>query len=86
MHNVNIEAVEQIAARVKEDPGVILQGVAFDGDWQTSPGAAQFRGEILLPGGGTIAFEADTHRRWAAPARRPTRSPTASGAAWHAPR
>jgi uncharacterized OsmC-like protein len=59
MHNVNVEAVEQTAARAKEKPDVMLQGIALDGDWQTSPAAPQFRAEIPLPGGGTVAFEAD---------------------------
>ena len=59
MHNVNVEAVEQTAAKAKRDPGVVVQSLAFDGDWQTRPGAAQFRADIPLPGGGTVSFEAD---------------------------
>jgi hypothetical protein len=51
MHNVNVEAVERTAARAKEDPAVMLQSIAFDGSWQTTPGAPQFRAELPLPGG-----------------------------------
>jgi hypothetical protein len=46
MHNVNVEAVEQTAAKAKRDPGVVVQSLAFDGDWQTRPGAAQFRADL----------------------------------------
>ena len=59
MHNVNVKAVEQTAATAKQDPGVMLQTVAFDGEWQTNPGAPQFRTEIPLPDGAKVVFEAD---------------------------
>jgi uncharacterized protein (DUF1697 family) len=35
MHNVNVEAVEQTAAKAEQDPRVMVQGLAFHGDWQT---------------------------------------------------
>ena len=59
MHNVNVSAVEQTAARAAADPGAVLQPVAIEGAWQTTPGAAQFRTEIPLPDGSTVTFEAD---------------------------
>jgi uncharacterized OsmC-like protein len=59
MHNVNVQAIEQTAAKAAADPLAVVQQVAFDGEWQTTPGAAQFRTEIPLPNGGTVAFEAD---------------------------
>lgn len=59
MHNVNVSAVEQTAARAAADPGAVLQPVAIEGVWQTTPGAAQFHTEIPLPDGSTVRFEAD---------------------------
>ena len=59
MHNVNVAAVERTAAAAAGDPTVVVQQVAFEGRWQTTPGAAQFRTEIPLPNGETVAFEAD---------------------------
>ena len=59
MHNVNVEAVEQTAAKAKEDPGAANQPVAFDGEWQTAEGVVQFTTEIPLPNGGSVTFEAD---------------------------
>ena len=59
MHNVNVGAVEQTASRAAAEPGAAVQAVAFEGEWQTAPGAPQFRTEIPLPSGGTVTFEAD---------------------------
>lgn len=59
MHNVNVQAVEQTAQAAASDPGAVVQQVAFAGEWQTTPGAAQFRTEIPLPSGETLTFEAD---------------------------
>ena len=59
MHNVNVEAVEQTANRAATDPGALMQTVALGGEWQTTPGAPQFRTEIPLPNGESVTFEAD---------------------------
>ena len=59
INNVNVEAVEQTASRAVTEPGAVVQAVAFGGEWQTTPGAPQFRTEIPLPGGGSVTFEAD---------------------------
>ena len=53
MHNVNVQAVEQTAARATADPSAVRQAVAFDGEWQTTPGDPQFTTEIPLPSGET---------------------------------
>ena len=59
MHNVNVEAVEEAAAKAQENPGGATQPVAFDGEWQTAEGAVQFTAEIPLPDGRSVTFEAD---------------------------
>ena len=59
MHNVNVEAIERTATAAADDPTAVVQKVAFDGDWQTTAGAAQFRTELPLPSGETVIFEAD---------------------------
>ncbi len=59
MHNVNAEAVERTAAAAAADPAAVVQPVAFTGEWQTTPGAPQFRTEIPLPNGSSVVFEAD---------------------------
>ncbi|HSD80287.1 MAG TPA: OsmC family protein [Solirubrobacteraceae bacterium] len=59
MHNVDVEAVERSARRAAEDPGALRQPVMFEGEWQTTPGAAQFRAEIPVPGGAPVVFDAD---------------------------
>lgn len=59
MHNVNVQAVEQTAAKAKEDPAAVVQHVAFEGEWQTADGAPQFRATIPVPGGAAVLFEAD---------------------------
>lgn len=59
MHNVNIEAVEQTAAKASEDPAAVVQRVVFDGEWQTEPGSPQFRATIPVPNAEAVVFEAD---------------------------
>ena len=59
MHNVNVEAVEETAAKAAADPEAAVQPVAFDGEWQTAEGAVQFTAEIPLPDGRSVTFEAD---------------------------
>jgi uncharacterized OsmC-like protein len=59
MHNVNIEAVEQTAAKASEDPAAVVQHVVFDGEWQTEPGSPQFRTTIPVPNAEAVVFEAD---------------------------
>ncbi|QEC48250.1 OsmC family protein [Baekduia soli] len=59
MHNVNVEAVEQTAAKAQADPSVVVQHVVFDGEWQTTPGTPQFRATIPVPNGEPVVFEAD---------------------------
>lgn len=59
MHNVNVEAVEQTAAQAKADPSTVVQHVAFEGEWQSSQGAPQFRAAIPVPNGEPVVFEAD---------------------------
>jgi uncharacterized OsmC-like protein len=57
MHNVNVDAVEQTAAKAAGDPHAVTQHVTFDGDWQTS--GPQFRATIPVPNGNPVVFEAD---------------------------
>jgi uncharacterized OsmC-like protein len=59
MHNVNVEAVEQTAARAAAEPSSAVNHVAFAGEWQTTPGAPQFRATIPVPNGDSVTFEAD---------------------------
>ena len=59
MHNVNVEAVERTATAAAGDPAAVVQPVAFTGEWQTTPGAPQFRTEMPLPNGASVLFEAD---------------------------
>ena len=59
MHNVNVDAVEQTAAMAATDPDAVVNPVAFEGEWQVTAGAPQFRAEIPVPSGGTVTFEAD---------------------------
>jgi uncharacterized OsmC-like protein len=59
MHNVNVEAVEQTAARAAQDPAAFVQHLSFAGDWQVQEGAPQFRGTIPVPNGEPVVFEAD---------------------------
>jgi hypothetical protein len=59
MHNVNVDAVEQTAAKAKADPAAVVQHIAFDGEWQTAAGAVQFRATIPVPNGKPVVFEAD---------------------------
>lgn len=57
MHNVNVDAVEQAAAKAAADPDAVTQHVTFDGEWQTS--GPQFRATIPVPNGQAVVFEAD---------------------------
>jgi hypothetical protein len=85
MHNVDVAAVEaSAAAAAAADPAAMVNPVAFEGTWQTTEGAPQFRAEIPVPRGGTVTFEADFPPPWAERAAPRTRSPTASGTAWPA--
>lgn len=58
MHNINVAAVEQTAAKAQSDPGTVIQHVVFDGEWQTNDGP-QFRASIPVPNGDPMIFEAD---------------------------
>lgn len=58
MHNVNTEALEATVAKAREDPSTVRTLVSYGGEWQTQPGAPQFRATIPYPGGETT-FEAD---------------------------
>ncbi len=57
MHNVNVDAVEQTAAKAAENPAAVLQHVTFEGEWQTR--GPQFRASIPIPNGEPVVFEAD---------------------------
>ncbi len=57
MHNVNVDAVEQTAAKAAENPAAVLQHVTFEGEWQTR--GPQFRASIPIPNGQPVVFEAD---------------------------
>ncbi|MHB8672027.1 MAG: OsmC family protein [Acidimicrobiales bacterium] len=57
MHNVNVDAVEQTAAKAAENPAAVLQHVTFEGEWQTR--GPQFRASIPVPNGQPVVFEAD---------------------------
>lgn len=59
MHNVNVAAVEQSAAKARQDPAAVVQSIGFDGEWQVTEGEPQFRTTIPLPSGGSVVFEAD---------------------------
>jgi uncharacterized OsmC-like protein len=59
MHNVNVEALEQTAATARANPAAVVNHVAFEGAWQTTPGAPQFRATIPVPNGAAVVFEAD---------------------------
>ncbi|MCO5315667.1 MAG: OsmC family protein [Solirubrobacterales bacterium] len=58
MHNVNVEAVRQSAAKATENPAAVVNPVSFTGEFQTADGMPQFRGTIPFPGGETV-FECD---------------------------
>ncbi len=58
MNNVNVQAVEEFAAKAGADPAAAINPVAFTGEFQTEDGSAQFRGVIPFPGG-EVVFEAD---------------------------
>ncbi len=56
MHNVNVDAVEQTAAKATENPAAVLHHVAFEGEWQTR--GPQFRASIPVPNEQPVVFEA----------------------------
>jgi len=58
MHNVNLDALKETAAKAVEDPAAVVNPVGFTGEFQTTDGMPQFRGTIPFPGGETV-FEAD---------------------------
>lgn len=58
MHNVNVEALNETIEKARQDPGAVVQDVAFEGEWNAGDGP-QFRAEIPVPSGGTFTFEAD---------------------------
>lgn len=51
MHNVNVAAVEETAAKAEIDPEGARQPVRLSGEWATDQGAPQFRGTIPYPQG-----------------------------------
>lgn len=59
MHNFNVEAVEQTAAKAKDSPNTVLQHVMFEGEWDSEPGEPQFRTTIPVPNGEPVVFQAD---------------------------
>ncbi len=58
MRNLNLDAVEQSAAKARNEPGALRQHVELTGDWQTSEGEPQFRATIPYPQG-HVEFTAD---------------------------
>ena len=59
MHNVDVDAVEQTAAKARSDPRAVVQHVVFEGEWQTGHGRPQFAATIPVPNGEPALFEAD---------------------------
>ena len=59
MHNVNVEAVEETAARAAHDPSAVTQPVRLEGEWQPTEGAPQFHATIPVPNGTSVSFDAD---------------------------
>ncbi len=59
MHNVNTDALRATIAAAQADPAAALQQVSLGGEFQTEPGAPQFRTQIPLPDGSSVTFEAD---------------------------
>lgn len=57
MHNVNLGALEQTAARGRSDPATVRTPLELRGEWQVG-GGPQFRGTIPYPGG-EVEFAAD---------------------------
>jgi hypothetical protein len=57
MHNIDVDAVEQTAAKAVSDPSAVSQHISFDGEWQTC--GPQFRATVPVPNGEPVVFEAD---------------------------
>jgi len=58
MRNLNIDAVEQSAAKARQEPEALRQHVELKGEWQTGEGEPQFRATIPYPQG-EVEFTAD---------------------------
>lgn len=58
MQNLNLDAVEQSAAKARQEPGALRQQVELSGEWQTREGAPQFQATIPYPRG-EFEFSAD---------------------------
>lgn len=58
MHNVDVDALQQTIANVRQDPAAARQPVRFDGEWQTQ-GGPQFVAAIPVPNGDPVTFRAD---------------------------
>jgi len=58
MQNLNLDAVEQSAAKALQEPGSLRQHVELTGDWQNGHGEPQFRATIPFPQG-SVEFTAD---------------------------
>lgn len=59
VHNVDIDALSQTIEKATTDAATVRQHVSLEGEWQTQPGAAQFRATIPVPTGDPVVFEAD---------------------------
>ncbi len=58
MQNLNLEAVEESAAKARQEPAALQQNVSLGGEWELTEGQPQFRGRIPYPHG-EIEFTAD---------------------------
>jgi uncharacterized OsmC-like protein len=58
LHNVDVVALEETAARAAVDPAEVRQSVELSGDWEVEEGRPQFRGAIPYPAG-TVEFTCD---------------------------
>lgn len=58
MQNLNVDAVEQSAAKARQAPGALRQHVQLAGAWQNEQGRPQFRATIPYPQG-ELEFTAD---------------------------
>ncbi len=58
VNNVDVEAIERTAAAVAADPAAARLPVELGGEWRFE-GSPQFVGEIPLPTGARVRFEAD---------------------------
>lgn len=86
MQNVNVDALNETITTAERDPSALKQHVSFSGKWQSTDGAPRFARASPCPTASLSSLRLTTRRRWVAPASHPTRSPTASGAAWRATR